>query len=393
MKIPITIRFFSKINALLLLLFTLASHQGFCQNTDLYDIRKVVIDAGHGGKDPGTVGRVSKEKDITLKIALKLGAYIEKNFPEISVIYTRKEDIFIPLDERSKIANNAGADLFISIHCNATERNSPDGTETYVMGLHRSNQNLDVAMRENAVITYEDDYSSKYEGYDPNSSESFIIFSMLQNAHLDQSLNFASLIQTDFRERANRKDRGVRQAGFLVLWKTSMPSVLVEVGYLSHPREELYLNSNEGQEHLASSIYRAFKEYKRNVDERNGIAAKSQFNHTLQNSVDKNPTQINSSWESQKLNPSISFKVQFLVSSKKIAPNSEYFKKLKDIYEIESNGTYKYCAGNTNSYNEILQYCQEVKKIYPDAFIIALKNGSPIPIDIAIKETANNQVQ
>lgn len=390
---PITITFFSKINAFLFLLFILASYQGSCQNGDVYDIRKVVIDAGHGGKDPGTVGKVSKEKDIALKIALKVGTYIEKNFPSITAIYTRNEDVFIPLDERSRIANNAGADLFISIHCNATERNSPTGTETYVMGLHRSNDNLDVAMRENAVITYEDDYSSKYEGYDPNSSESFIIFSMLQNAHLDQSLNFASLIQTDFRERANRKDRGVRQAGFLVLWKTSMPSVLVEVGYLSHPKEELYLNSNEGQEHLASSIYRAFKEYKKNVDERNGIAAKSQFNHTLQNSVDKNPSQISSSWDSQKSNTSISFKVQFLVSSKKIAPSSDYFKSLKDIFELESNGVYKYCTGNTNSYNDILVYCQEVKKIYPDAFIIAIKNGNPIPIDIAIKETSNNQVQ
>ena len=393
MNIPITVRFFSYIFALLILLFILASQQGSCQSGDMYDIRKVVVDAGHGGKDPGTVGKVSKEKDITLKIALKLGDYIEKSFPNISVIYTRKEDVFIPLDERSKIANNAGADLFISIHCNATEKNSPTGTETYVMGLHRSNDNLDVAMRENAVITYEDDYSSKYEGYDPNSSESFIIFSMLQNAHLDQSLNFASLIQTDFKERANRKDRGVRQAGFLVLWKTSMPSVLVEVGYLSHPKEELYLNSNEGQEHLASSIYRAFKEYKKNIDERNEIAAKSQFNHTLQNSVDKNPMPITSSWDSQKLNSSISFKVQFLVSSKKLAPSSDYFKNLNDIFELESNGVYKYCAGNTTYYNDIVQYCQEVKKIYPDAFIIALKNGSPIPIDIAIKETSNNQVQ
>ncbi|HOZ13258.1 MAG TPA: N-acetylmuramoyl-L-alanine amidase [Tenuifilaceae bacterium] len=393
MKMPITITFFSKINAFLVLLLMFDSNLSFCQSSESYDIRKIVIDAGHGGKDPGTVGRISKEKDITLKIALKLGSYIEKSFPSIKIIYTRKDDTFIPLDERSKIANDAGADLFISIHCNATERNSPIGTETYVMGLHRSNDNLDVAMRENAVITYEDDYSTKYEGYDPNSSESFIIFSMLQNAHLDQSLNFANLIQTDFRERANRKDRGVRQAGFLVLWKTSMPSVLVEVGYLSHPKEELYLNSAEGQEHLSSSIFRAFKEYKRNIDERNEIAAKNQFNHTLQNSVSKEPAQINTSWENPKSTSSVSFKVQFLVSSKKLTPDSNHFSNLKDIYEIEANGVYKYCAGNTSSYNDILAYCQEIKKIYPDAFIIALKNGNPIPIDIAIKETTNNQVQ
>jgi len=387
MKISLATTFFSKINVSVILLFTLLGNQSLCQNVDNYSIRRVVIDAGHGGKDPGTVGRISLEKDITLKIALKLGTYIENSFPDIKVIYTRKEDKFVHLDERSKIANDAGADLFISIHCNATEKNSPYGTETYVMGLHRSNDNLDVAMRENAVITYEDDYSSRYEGYDPKSSESFIIFSMLQNAHLDQSLSLASLIQNDFRERANRKDRGVRQAGFLVLWKTSMPSVLVEVGYLSHPKEELYLNSTEGQEHLASSIYRAFKEYKRSVDEKNAIAAKNNFNHSIHNSVEQNPVQLSSQWDSKQseLN-SIVFKVQVLVSSKKLELNPNQFKDLKNVEEIQSNGLFKYCVGSMKSYNDILAYCQEVKKLYPDAFVIALKGGSQIPIDTAIKE-------
>jgi N-acetylmuramoyl-L-alanine amidase len=392
MKTPLTITFFLKINAFAILLLILQSSLAICQNNDIYSIRKVVIDAGHGGKDPGTVGKISKEKDVALKIALRLGSYIEKNFPEIQVLYTRKEDVFIPLDGRSKFANENSADLFISIHCNATPKNSPYGTETYVMGLHKSNDNLDVAMRENAVITYEEDYSSKYEGYDPNASESFIIFSMLQNAHLDQSLNLANLIQTDFRERANRKDRGVKQAGFLVLWKTSMPSVLVEVGYLSHQKEEVFLNSNDGQEYIASAIFRAFKEYKRNVDDRNKISSKNHFNHSTQDDTEKNPSLLTSTWSNEN-SPSIVFKVQFLVSSKKLTQNSDYFKELKDVFEIQSNGVFKYCTGNMNSYDEILLLCNEVKKRYPDAFVIALKNGNQIPIDLAIKELSDTHNQ
>lgn len=391
MKTLLSITFFSKINVFLAFMLITLGNQGVCQNADIYSIRKVIIDAGHGGKDPGTVGKISKEKDITLKIALKVGSYIEKNYPEIKIFYTRSEDVFIPLDERSRIANNAGADLFISIHCNATPNKSPYGTETYVMGLHKSEDNLDVAMRENAVITYEEDYSSKYEGYDPNSSESFIIFSMLQNAYLDQSLNFANLIQTDFRDRANRKDRGVKQAGFLVLWKTSMPSVLVEVGYLSHPKEEIYLNSTEGQELISSSIFRAFREYKRNVDERNGVAAKHQFNHTIQNSVEKKASQLQSDWnEGDKKETSIVFKVQVMVSSKRLDPSSDQLKPLRDVEEIHTQGVYKYCVGSMYAYPDILAYCQEIKKLYPDAFVIALKQGNQIPVDMAIKEISSN---
>lgn len=387
MKISLATTFFSKINVSVILLFTLLGNQSLCQNVDNYSIRRVVIDAGHGGKDPGAIGKFSVEKDIALKIALKVGTYIETYFPDVKVIYTRNKDIFIPVDERSRIANDANADLFISIHCNSNASRVPYGTETYVMGLSKSDANLDVAMRENAVITYEDDYSSKYEGYDPSSSESFIIFSMIQNAYLDQSLNFASLIQTDFTDRANRKDRGVKQERFLVLWKTSMPSVLVEVGFISNPKEEVYLNSAEGQEHLASSIYRAFKVYKKSIDEKNAIAAKNNFNHSIHNSVEQNPVQLSSQWDSNQseLN-SIVFKVQVLVSSKKLELNPNQFKDLKNVEEIQSNGLFKYCVGSMKSYNDILAYCQEVKKLYPDAFVIALKGGSQIPIDTAIKE-------
>ena len=216
------------------------------QHLSAYSVSKIVIDAGHGGKDPGTVGKISKEKDITLSIAKRVGELINQNLPGVKVVYTRSDDTFIPLDERSRIANRESADLFISIHCNAAPNKGVTGTETYVMGLHKSNENLDVAMRENAVITYEDEYHEKYEGYDPNSAESFIIFTMLQNAFLEQSLDFASIIQGDLKERAKRPDRGVRQAGFLVLWKTSMPSVLVELATLA-TKEEVFLNSNEGK--------------------------------------------------------------------------------------------------------------------------------------------------
>lgn len=213
-----------------------------------YKLTKVVIDAGHGGHDTGALGKDAREKDITLAVALKLGKLIETNCPDVTVIYTRKTDVFIPLDERTAIANKAEADLFISIHVNSNPSSRPYGAETYVMGLHKSAGNLDVAMRENSVITYEKDYTTKYEGYDPNSAESFIIFSLMQNAYLDQSLNFASKIQNDFCERGQRKDRGVKQAGFLVLWKTAMPSVLVELGFLSNPQEEKFLMSDHSLE-------------------------------------------------------------------------------------------------------------------------------------------------
>lgn len=393
MRTSFTITFFSKFNFLILLL-ALQCNQIIGQNTDIYSIKTVVIDAGHGGQDPGALGKVTKEKDITLKLALKVGSFIEKNFSDVKVIYTRNQDVFIPLDERSKIANDANADLFISIHCNSTKSKTPYGTETYVMGLSKSDANLDVAMRENAVITFEENYSVKYEGYDPNSAESFIIFSLLQNAFLDQSLNLANLIQTDFRDRLNRKDRGVKQERFLVLWKTSMPSVLVEVGYLSHPKEEIFLNSTEGQEYIASSIYRAFKEYKRNVDERNSRTSQNHFNHSMQNNVEKQTIERNEANEIQKnSNSSIIFKVQILASSKKLLPNSEQLKNLDNVEEIQSNGIYKYCIGSMQSYNEILTYCQEIKKIYPDAFIIALKEGNQIPVDMAIKEASNKSVQ
>lgn len=231
-----------------------------------YKVKCVVIDPGHGGKDPGTLGKFSKEKNITLKIALKLGKIIEKNFKDVKVIYTRTTDKFVPLRARANIANKNNADLFISIHCNAFLDTRIQGTETYIMGLHTSVSNLEVAKRENAVILMEDDYEENYQGFVPNSSESHILFSLYQNAYNENSLKLAQSIEYQFQNRLGRKSHGVKQAGFLVLWQTSSPSVLVEVGFLSHRQEEKYLSDSLGQTYIASGIFRAFRDYKNDIE-------------------------------------------------------------------------------------------------------------------------------
>lgn len=230
-----------------------------------FKIRTVVIDAGHGGKDPGTVGKIFKEKDIVLKIALKVGEYIEKNVPDVKVVYTRKTDKFIELGERSAIAMRNKADLFISIHANAISNPATYGTETWVMGLHKSEENLAVAKRENSVILHEENYEERYEGFD-NSPESYIMLTLMQNAYLENSLKFADKIEKQFKTKAGRHSRGVKQAGFVVLYKTAAPSVLVEAGFLSNATEEKFLGTENGQDMIASGIYRAFKDYKSDVE-------------------------------------------------------------------------------------------------------------------------------
>ncbi len=226
----------------------------------------IVIDAGHGGKDPGTHGQSVKEKDVALKIALKVGGYIEKNMPGVKVVYTRKTDTYLALDERAAIANKAKADLFICIHANAVPREEIYGTETYVMGLHKSEGNLDVAKRENAVILLDNNYEQRYEGFDPNSPESYILFSLAQSAFQESSLKFAEKIESQFKNRLGRKSHGVKQAGFWVLWRTAMPSVLIEVGFLTNKKEEKFLGDANGQDLIASGIYRAFKDYKAQLE-------------------------------------------------------------------------------------------------------------------------------
>lgn len=231
-----------------------------------FKVDVVVIDAGHGGKDPGTQGPKSKEKDVALKIALKLGKYIEQNLPDVKVVYTRKDDTYIQLEERPKIANRNGADLFICIHANANPNINAFGTETYVMGLAKEQKNFEIAKRENSVILLDENYKEHYEGFDPESPESYILFSLTQSAFQESSLSFANKVESQFKNRVGRTSRGVKQGPFWVLWSTAMPSVLIETGFLSNSKEEQYLTSEQGQDLMASGIYRAFKEYKAEVE-------------------------------------------------------------------------------------------------------------------------------
>jgi N-acetylmuramoyl-L-alanine amidase len=231
-----------------------------------FKLETIVIDPGHGGKDPGTMGKKSKEKDVALKISLKLGAYIEKNFPNVKVIYTRKDDKYVALDERADMANRHKAQLFICIHANSVPGAPAHGTETFVMGLHKDKGNFEVAKRENSVILMDENYEQRYEGFDPKSPESYILFTLSQSAYHESSLRFAQKVENQFKTKAGRVSRGVKQAGFIVLWKTAMPSVLIETGFLSQAKEEGFLLSDEGQDMIASGIYRAFKEYKTEIE-------------------------------------------------------------------------------------------------------------------------------
>jgi N-acetylmuramoyl-L-alanine amidase len=264
LKIIITSVRITGLTMLLLAITLLNSSSTFIPKP--FKLNVVVIDAGHGGHDTGTLGKKSKEKDVALKIALKLGNYIEKNMPGVKVIYTRKDDTYLALDERANIANKNKAGLFICIHANANPNNKAFGTETYVMGLHKDENNFEVAKRENSVILLDENYEERYEGFDPKSPESYILFSLTQSAYQESSLRFAQKVEEQFKTKVGRTSRGVKQAGFLVLWRTTMPSVLIETGFLSNSTEESFLSGEEGQELVASGIYRAFKEYKSEVE-------------------------------------------------------------------------------------------------------------------------------
>lgn len=363
------IGFLKILSNLIMVLAVLFSIDAHGQGLDNYTIRTVVIDAGHGGKDPGALGKNCTEKEITLILAKKLEKLIAENFPEIKVAQTRLKDTFIDLRDRPKYANAQGADLFISIHCNSFPKNrNVCGIETYVMGLHKSNENLNVAMRENAVITYEDNFESKYEGYDPNSQESFIIFSMLQNAFLEQSLSFASMVQNEMLQNTPLYDRGVRQAGFWVLVGTSMPSILVEVGYISNAKDEAYMRSEKGQNDIALSIFNAFKSYKQHIDHKNSTTSSKHF--TAQKPV----------------TGGVIYKIQLHVSSKPITISKTKLKNIKNVEEIQVNDKFKYCTGSSSSYQETLNNLQEIKKVIPDAFIIAFKDGIQISAQDALKQ-------
>lgn len=365
----------------------------------------VVIDAGHGGKDPGARGANINEKEINLAVALKLGRLIESNAEDVRVIYTRKTDRFIELDERANIANRNKADLFISIHTNAVKRGSSvQGTETYTLGLARSEENLEVAMSENSAILLEDNYQQRYEGFDPNSSESYIIFEFMQNKHMEQSISLASEIQKSFGVR-KRVDRGVRQAGFLVLRKTSMPSVLVELGYISNRQEEKFMGSAAGQNKLAEALYDAFSKYKKNYDRRKGNVSGS-ATIAVANVVEESPVVKSSKTPppgseadilSKKRQPTrqkttapstpsvnrntkgkVIYKVQFLTSDKKLPANSRLFKGYKNVDFYVEKGIYKYTYGETTDFNSIRKMRRTVARDFKDAFIVAFKDGKKV---------------
>jgi N-acetylmuramoyl-L-alanine amidase len=373
-----------------------------------FGIKKVVIDAGHGGHDPGCLGAHSKEKEVALGVSLKLGKLIEDNLKDVEVIYTRKVDKFVELRERANIANKNKADLFICIHCNSGPP-AAYGAETYVMGLRKSKENLAVAKRENSAILLEKDYEKNYDGFDPNSDEANIMFSLYQSAFLDQSLNFAAKVQNQFKEKAKRHDRGVKQEGFLVLYMTTMPSVLIETGFLTNRNEEDFLATEEGQNLMAQSIYYAFKEYKYEVDgkkspliiaedpkktnsEKDATAEKTADVPAKQvvNQKDRKPAEVKAKEISQKENnqlEGIIFRIQIATSSTQIDPLPENFKGINGVLSFKSGGIYRYAVGEERTFESAKKLQEEIKsKGYADAFIISFKNGERIPVSEAIKE-------
>ena len=372
----------------------------------------VVIDAGHGGHDPGAIGKISKEKNINLKVALKLGNLIKQNCNDVKVVYTRSKEVFIPLDRRAEIANNAKADLFISIHTNALANNrTAKGASTWTLGLAKSDANLEVAKRENSVILYEDDYKTRYAGFNPNSAESYIIFEFMQDKYMEQSVHLASLVQKQFRHHCKRVDRGVHQAGFLVLKASAMPSILVELGFISTPEEERYLNTEEGSSTLAKGIYRAFLSYKREheirltgssrtalpnddevtdtevaqIDSTESENKKPQNIPRTDKLVTEAKTQRPIVVESTTNDSEITFKIQILTSSRPLSKNDKRLKGLKDVDYYKENGLYKYTYGASSDYNKVLRTRRNtVTPLFKDAFIIAFRNGEKMNINEAI---------
>lgn len=398
----------------------------------VFAIKTVVIDAGHGGKDPGCHGDRYKEKDVALAVALKLGSYIEENIKDVKVVYTRKTDVFVELQERANIANRAKADLFICIHCNSAcvrdKKTHKDvckedvhGAETYVMGIKNEQGKLDVAKRENSAILLEDNYVQKYDGFDPNSDESYIIMSMFTDTYLDQSLNFASKVQDQYKNKAGRLDKGVKRASLWVLWRTYMPSVLTEIGYLTNPEEEQFLGSTKGQEYVASGIFRAFRAYK---DEIEGTVKKYdddfekqsayklskedsleiEANRKIKPESSKDSTKVDDKTQVKSDNGSkkdgnaignpdpkentvvgstspVVYKVQIASSDKKIPLDSDKFNGVEHPGEYMDKGIYKYTAGECKTQQDAIRLQSQLRKNgFKDAFVIAMQDGKRIPL-------------
>lgn len=335
---------------------------------------KVVLDAGHGGSDPGNLGNGYYEKDIVLKIAKAVGRLLDDD-KNIEVIYTRKDDTFIELHERGTIAQNSQADLFVSIHCDAFGSSVVNGAGTFVLGLHENDRNFEIAKKENSVILLEDNYKEKYDGFDPNSPEAVIGLTLMQEEYLDQSLSLASLIQNNFTNHLKRKDRLVKQAGFLVLRNTFMPSVLVEAGFLTNKNEGAYLNSKKGQDEIARAIYKAIKSYKKRLDENTVFEVK--------------PDPIKKSKESKsktRIIKGVDFRVQIASSSKKVKTAPYNFKGLKGVERVKIGAHHKYYYGKTSDYIKVKELQNEArKKGFTTAFVVAFKNDKKVSVAEVLK--------
>ncbi len=352
-------------------------------------VKRVVIDAGHGGKDPGNIGTgryKTTEKTVALNVSRKVGAYIQDAFPDVEVLYTRDSDVFVPLHERTKFANNKGADLFISIHCDAFVKESAVGAGSYVMGPAKTEANLKAAQRENSAILLEEDREKNYEGFDPNSPEGLIELSLRQNAHIHQSLKFAKHVQDQFRTRVGRTDRGVRQAPYWVISFTTMPSVLIELGFLTNNKEEDFLQSAQGQDYMASAIYRAFKTYTEQLEQVQAAII------TEKGIVSQEP-EVAASASSIETDAEVIFKVQLLSSSKQVPCTPENFNGLQGVTEYADAGMYKYLYGDARNYEQAREMQKDVRRTgYKGAFVVAFdSNNKRIPLDEALQKTKPNQ--
>lgn len=378
----------------------------------------LVIDPGHGGHDAGALGAISKEKNINLAVALRFGKYVEQNLPEVRVIYTRKTDVFIPLNERANIANRANADLFISVHTNALPAGKvARGFETYTLGMHRAKDNLDVAMRENSVISMEKDYQQRYQGFDPRSSESYIIFEFIQGKNMERSVDLARMIQRSVCDGANRPDKGVHQAGFLVLRETSMPGCLIELGFITTPDEERLLNNDSRVDDIARGIYEAFAKYKNKYDRSVSVPYRAKDSEEVnlpkivpdqepapktravtrgkqpkrEEATPELPKRVEKKVKKAEVADAPVFKLQIFVGSRNLRKGDAHFKGETDYDSFQEGNLVKYTLGASTNYNEIYRLRKEKLDKFPEAFIIAFKNGQKYDVNQAIREFKQNR--
>ena len=369
----------------LLVIFLLGGIKTLDAQDNLGRITCICIDAGHGGKDPGAISGRLREKDITLAVALKLGKMIKDAYPNIKIVYTRTKDVAVDLRERGRIANKAKAQLFISIHVNKFSKSTVRGVETYVLGLHKSEASFQVAMKENEAIHYEEDYSVKYDGFDPKKAESYIMFNFLKNSHLKNSMEFAAPVQNELVKRTKMPDREVRQAGFIVLMDVGMPAVLIETGFISNPHDQKILTSESGQTNLARAVFSGFQSYKNNV-ERNSVVIK------VENPVTQSEEKKVTGTEKKKTenvvapqNKNDLFYAVQVASSKTRIKDFGYLKLKEKIEELKGEERYRYYVGKTSTYEKALENQKSIRKAVKDCFIIAIYKGKQITVADARK--------